>query len=84
MAIVDWNKNEDGNITASPVVAWDAVIGGMYGMLRIQFVNSHDDLERQEFHAVQIGMSAKQARTLAGDLLQIADKLDAQQWGNRQ
>lgn len=77
MATSAWEKAPNGDIIAEPVAAWDAVIGGTYVLLRIQY----GEQEHQEVQAVQVGMTAEQARLLADDLRIMADRLDEQDWG---
>jgi len=79
MATNGWEKAPNGKI-AAPVAAWDAVIGGTYVLLRIQY----GEHEHQDVQAVQVGMTAEQARLLADDLRIMADRLDEQDWGEAQ
>lgn len=79
MATSGWEKAPNGKI-AAPVAAWDAVIGGTYVLLRIQY----GEHEHQDVQAVQVGMTAEQARLLADDLRIMADRLDEQDWGEAQ
>ena len=80
MATSSWEKAPNGDIIAAPVAAWDAVIGGTYVLLRIQY----GEQEHQDVQAVQVGMTAEQARLLADDLRIMADRLDERDWGEAQ
>ena len=84
MAIKDWELDQGGNLRLAPVVGWDSAVGGMYGLLRVRFVRGEDQLQRGEFEAVQVGMTAQQARQLADDLRQMAERIEATDWGSPQ
>jgi hypothetical protein len=76
MAFDDWIKDENGNLKMTPIVGWEsAVFASMGCMLRIQFVRSLDQLGKKR-DAVQLAMTPDQARELADDLLQMANKIE--------
>lgn len=77
----DWELNEEGNLAVVSVVAWNSAVAGSSGLLRIVFVRGEEQLEKQEFEAFQMGMSGAQARLLAEDLLQIANRIDETESG---
>lgn len=84
MAVDDWVRGEDGNIIIAPVAGWNAAVGGMYAMLRVQFVRSHEELLKGHFEAAQVGLTAQQSRELGTALIAAADRIEAKFRGKAQ
>jgi hypothetical protein len=71
-----WDVRPDGNVLIGPVMGWKTAIMPMTAMLRIQYAYSEDQF-RTGGEALQMALTAAQARSLSEDLRQIADRLDA-------
>jgi hypothetical protein len=81
MAWDGWNRDGDGCVRISAVLAWKsaALLGENADIgLRIEF---SDELASHHVSALQFGLTAAQARALSADLAAHADKLEAQQFG---
>lgn len=76
MAGVDhWELRPDGSLMLGPVLGWDIAKIPMTALLRLRYAQSEDQL-RNGGTAVQVALTARQARLLAQDLSKIADALD--------
>lgn len=56
----------------------------MTGLLRLTTARPPDRLQSGKLEAIQLGMTAPQARQLAGDLLKMAAAIEAQPKGTAQ
>ena len=75
MAMQDWDIREDGNLLVGPSLGWETALAPMTGLLRLRYAHNEDRLERGG-DAVQVTLTAAQARKLSEDLRQMADQLD--------
>lgn len=75
MGMQDWDIREDGNLLIGPALGWETAIGPMTGLLRVRYAHSEDRYESGG-DALQVTLTAVQARQLSEDLRRMADKLD--------
>jgi hypothetical protein len=70
----EWDTDDAGFIIFKPVVGWGTAVLAQAGCgLRVQFVHQPEDIGRRS-EAIQLAMTPKQARELAQDLLDMAQK----------
>jgi hypothetical protein len=70
----NWDTDPHGLIIFKPVVGWETAVLAKTGCgLRVEFVHQSEDIGRKS-EAVQFAMSPKQARQLAQDLIEMAQK----------
>lgn len=71
----DWDTRPDGNLLIGPALGWDTATAPMTGLLRLRYAHSEDQYEAGGV-AVQVVLTAVQARQLSEDLRKMADELD--------
>ncbi len=71
-----WDLRPNGNLLIGPALGWDTAIAPMTGMLRLRYAHSEEQFETGGV-AVQVVLTAVQARMLSEDLRKMADTLDA-------
>ena len=71
----DWDTRPDGTLLIGPALSWQTAIAPMTGMLRLRYAHSEDQFESGGI-AVQVVLTAVQARSLSEDLRKMADALD--------
>nr|WP_314471104.1 hypothetical protein [uncultured Sphingomonas sp.] len=71
-----WDKRDDGNLLIGPAIGWDTAIAPMTGLLQLRYAHSEEQFERGGA-AIQVVLTAVQARQLSEDLRRMADQLDA-------
>jgi hypothetical protein len=76
MSMKDWERRPNGDIRVGPLLAWDIAALAMTGFLRLRYADQPDQVTTGGI-AVQLAMTAAQARLLGEDLLRTADTLDA-------
>ncbi len=79
----DWDKSPSGNLIAHQVLGWDNAIAQMIGLLRLRYARSEWEFESGGI-ALQLHLTPIQLRILSQDLLQMADRIDAQNLGTKQ
>jgi len=75
LSLKHWDTRPDGNLLIGPAIGWDTAIAPMTGMLRLRYAHSEDQFEAGGT-AVQVVLTAVQARQLSEDLRKMADTLD--------
>lgn len=83
MSMDEWDLDEGGNLRMGPVTGWDTASAPMLGLLRLRYALTETEFETGG-RAVQVHLTPVQLRTLSQDLLQMADRIDAQNLGTRQ
>jgi hypothetical protein len=71
-----WDLRPNGNLLIGPAIGWETAIAPMTGMLRLRYAHSEEQFETGGV-AVQVVLTAVQARMLSEDLRKMADTLDA-------
>lgn len=79
----EWDTNAEGNLAVFPVIGWDTAIAPMIGLLRLRYAPSAETFEAGGV-PVQLHLTPVQLRALSADLLQMADRIDAQNLGTPQ
>ncbi len=72
----NWDTKPDGNLLIGPAIGWDTAIAPMTGLLRLRYAHTEEQFEKGGT-AVQVVLTAAQARMLSEDLRKMADSLDA-------
>jgi hypothetical protein len=75
VAVEDWEKARDGKIFAHPTLGWEAAIAGMLTLVRVRYATTAEEYESGGRH-LPLQMTSVQARQLANDLRNAADRLD--------
>jgi hypothetical protein len=80
----NWETDDQGNVVYAPLVNFHAApMAGILCAVRIEFARTPAQLAEGLEH-LQLALTPVQARQLAGDLLQIAEKIDNRLPGQRQ
>jgi len=79
----DWDRTADGKLATGPVIGWSSATAQMIGLLRLRVAHSESEFEAGG-RAIQVHLTPVQLRSLAEDLLRMADSIDAQHLGTRQ
>lgn len=74
--VSQWDQRPDGKLLIGPVLGWDTALAPMTGLLRLRYAHSEDQYESGG-QALQVVLTAVQARALGQALLRMADALDA-------
>lgn len=70
-----WKKRPDGTLLIGPAIGWDTAIAPMTGLLQLRYAHSEEQYETGG-EALQVVLTAVQARQLSEDLRRMADRLD--------
>ena len=84
MAFEDWDKRQNGDIAFQPLAGWSIATLPLNGLVRIDYYPDDSALEALLPEAIQLGMTASQAREFAQALLRMADRIDRQPLGSPQ
>jgi hypothetical protein len=77
----NWETDAEGNVVYAPLIGFHAApMGEILCAVRIEFVRSEEQLVDGPEH-LQLAMTPVQARQLASDLIQIAERIDSRQPG---
>jgi hypothetical protein len=80
----NWETDERGNVVYASLTAFHAAPAAeTLCMVRIEFARISEQGADKPEH-LQLAMTPVQARMLAGDLIQIAEKIDSREPGQRQ
>jgi hypothetical protein len=72
----NWETDKDGNVVLAPLISFHAAPAGeTLCVVRIEFARTQAQLAGGPEH-LQLAMTPVQARTLADDLLKIAEKIE--------
>ncbi len=71
-----WDKRTDGTLLIGPAIGWDTAIAPLTGLLQLRYAHSEEQYEAGGA-ALQVVLTAVQARQLSEDLRRMADLLDA-------
>lgn len=72
----DWELLPNGNVRVFPLVGVQTASVPPIGLLRLEFEETEDAAQKGQRSALQLNMSAAQARELAQMLLKLAGTLD--------
>ncbi len=80
----NWETDSQGNVVYAPLVSFHAApMAGILCAVRIEFARTPAQLAHGPEH-LQLALTPVQARMLASDLIQIAEKIDARDAGEQQ
>lgn len=80
----NWETDAQGNVVYVPLIGFHAApAADALCMVRIEFARTPSQLSGGAEH-LQLAMTPVQARTLASDLLKIADKIEGRKGGQRE
>jgi hypothetical protein len=73
----NWDEDERGLVIFKPVVGWETALLAQIGCsVRVRFVHRPEDIGKQP-EAIQLAMMPMQARQLARDLIDMAEKAES-------
>ena len=78
-----WELNERGQVKFAALVGYSMAIMPEGGLLRIEYADTFEDMERRTPSGLQLHMSAPQAREIGEALRRLADTLESQGKGIR-
>lgn len=84
MDFEDWDRLPNGDLIAHPLTGYASASFATHGILRVSYYPDAAAASAQRPSAVQLGMSASQARDLASALTRMADHLDKFPLGTKQ
>jgi hypothetical protein len=74
-----WELNERGQVKFAALMGYSMAIMPEGGLVRIEYAETVEDIDRGTPSAIQLHMSAPQAREIAEALRRLAVTLDSQQ-----
>ncbi len=75
MNISHWNQRMDGRVLIGPALSWETAVAPRKGLLRLCYSHSEDVFDNGG-PALQVTLTADQARALSEDLRQLAEALE--------
>ena len=72
----DWDRTAGAGLATCPLIRWESAIAPMFAVIRLLYAQNEDQFQSGGI-ALQLTMTAVQARQLSQDLARIADRLDA-------
>ncbi len=80
----DWETHPSGDVKLSPVTGWQSAVAPMTCALRLRFVESEEQLRKEEHRYVQLAMTGPQCAELGVLLLKISETIAKQPKGTKQ
>ena len=83
MALNGWDTRPNGDIAVAPTLGWQTAIMPLNGLLRVRYAETEQQFESGGV-ALQLVLTPVQLRQLSADLLNMAERIDAQNLGTEQ
>jgi len=77
MPIEEWEKQPNGNLVVSHLLAWEAIVAPLAGAVRLQTATTKGQVESGNLAVLQLALDAKQLRDLGEAFLRMAVDLES-------